>query len=69
MHRIRIAISLSLLVVAIKLGPSWDGEIVIEGSPECNCIDGFTKRAGVYGWDAEQRRYRCIPDTCHVITE
>jgi hypothetical protein len=69
MQRIRMAISLSMLVVAITLGPSWDEQLPIEGSPECNCIDGFTKRAGYYGWDADQRRYRCIPDACHVITE
>jgi len=69
MQRIRIVISLLVLVATITLAPGLNMDIVLEGSPECNCIDGFTKRAGYYGWDPEQRRYRCIPDTCHVITE
>lgn len=70
MQRIRLVISLSILLAAITVSPVWHSDVLpIEESPECNCIDGFTKRAGHYSWDPEQRRYRCIPDACHVITE
>lgn len=70
MHRIRLVVSLAALAGIITLGLTWNTAMVwAEGEPECNCIDGFTHRDGVYGWDADQQRYHCITGGCYVITE
>ena len=68
MQRIRLVISLTALVATITLGLSWNSGIVqAEDAGECNCIDGFTKRDGIYQYDPDQQRYRCIPG-CYIIT-
>jgi hypothetical protein len=70
MQRIRVVVSLVALLATITLGLCWNTSLVIaEGTPECNCIDGFTNRDGVYGWDPAQQRNRCITGGCYVITE
>jgi hypothetical protein len=70
MNRIRLVVSLAALLATITLGLSWNTSLVIaEGTQECNCIDGFTHRDGVFGWDPEQQRYHCIAGGCYVITE
>ncbi len=75
MEKTRLAISLFTLVATIMLGSSWliqtaraEGVLPVEGHSECNCIEGFSRHAGTFGWDSEQRRYRCIPLNCYVIT-
>jgi hypothetical protein len=74
MQRIRLVVSWLALLTTLILGLSWiagvaHADIAPEGSPECNCIDGFSKRDGVYGWDSDQKRYRCVTVGCSVITE
>jgi hypothetical protein len=74
MQRIRLVVSWIALLTTIILALCWNtgvaqADIPIEGSPECNCIDGFTKRDGVYGYDPDQKRFRCVTVGCHVITE
>ena len=70
MQRVRLLIPLAALVATVTLGLSWTtGMVQAEGTPECNCIEGFTKRDGVFGWDPEQQRHRCIVQGCYVITE
>ena len=70
MNRIRLDLSLASLLATITLGLSWNtAPVIAEGTPECNCIDGFSHRDGVYGWDPQQQRNRCITSGCYVITE
>jgi hypothetical protein len=47
MQRIPLIISWAALLITIIIGLCWNtgvaqADIPIEGSPECNCIDGFT---------------------------
>jgi len=70
MQRIRLLIPLVALAATIALGLSWTTGMAQEGgTPECNCIDGHTKLDGVYGWDPQQQRFKCVPTSCYVITE
>ena len=74
MEKIRLAMSLVILATSIALGSIWltqpaHAEVLpIDGYRECNCIEGFSRQPGNLGWDPEQRRYRCIPTNCYVIT-
>jgi len=67
MEKTRLALSLVMLVSVIALGSVWPIETA-KAVQECNCVDGFSKQAGVMGWDSEQKRNRCIPGGCDVIT-
>lgn len=72
MEKIRFTLSTVILIATIALGSAWliqpayaEVEPIIDG--QCNCIDGFTRREGVFGWDPSQQRYRCVTG-CYVIT-
>ena len=72
MERLRLVISLAALATTIALALSWNAGVaragmMMEGTPECNCIDGFSKRDGFYSWDPDQKRYRCVTGGCYVI--
>lgn len=70
MRRIRVLIAFVALVATTTLGLGWaTGMVQAEGTPECNCIDGFSKRDGVATWDPVQQRMRCSTVGCVVITE
>jgi hypothetical protein len=70
MQRIQLLFPLAALVATITLGLSWaTGIVPPKGTPQCNCIDGFTGREGVFGWDPIQQRYKCVTSGCYVITE
>jgi hypothetical protein len=70
MQRIRLLIPLVALVATVTLGLSRaTGMVQAEGTPECNCIDGFSHREGVATWDPVQQRLRCAREGCYVITE
>jgi hypothetical protein len=70
MRRIRLLIALLALVATTTLGLGWTtGMVQAEGSSECNCIDGFSKRDGVATWDPVEQRVRCATVGCYVITE
>jgi hypothetical protein len=43
--------------------------VLHEAEAECNCLDGFSGRDGVYGWDPIQERYKCVTAGCYVITD
>lgn len=63
MEKTRIALSLLMLVSVIALG-SYVSIQTAQAAPECNCIDGFSKQAGIATWDSEQNRVRCAPVRC-----
>jgi hypothetical protein len=67
MEKPRLALSLVMLVLVIALGSFWPTETA-KAVQECNCVDGYSKQAGVMVWDSEQKRTRCIPGGCDVIT-
>ena len=69
MDRFRLVVSIAALVATITLGVGWNSGMVQAQSAECNCIDGWTKRPGLYGYDPDQERNRCIPDGCDVIAD
>lgn len=70
MSRMRLLMSVAALVATITLGLSWNtGMVQAMESAECNCIDGHTNRDGVYGWDSEQQRFKCVTGGCYVITQ
>lgn len=68
MKRVRLTISLVMLVSTIGLGLVCLSQTAKadEGTMECNCTDGWTKRAGLIYYD---QGYHCMPDGCYVITE
>jgi len=53
--------SLAILFITIALGIGWNvgvarADIVPEGTPECNCIDGFSKRERAFSDGTPSRR-------------
>lgn len=66
MKRIRLLISVGMLVLTCGVGFYFSPTAAADETAECNCIDGWTKRPGLIYIDQGEH---CRPDGCYVICE